>query len=398
MRPAAFCFWSVPLALGSGCGPDERPPRAGAAPPAQVEAGTDVTFQDAGCHAEPQLEQCVGDCGNLVLDLEQEPNNLYFIVDRSGSMAESLEGGTYSKYEHARIAMAEVLRLIGHRVRFGAAVFPGLANNDDCAPGGEIFRTRRGDYPECIPEDGEGPVLAELLTALAVVGTGAGTPTAATLERVTPVITQLEGTTSVILLTDGAPNCNPDASCTAADCTLTVDRVMLDDGRVCSETYNCCDPDNLPDGNLMCIDTEPTEAAVQNLADAGIRTYVVGMPGSEAYAAHLSRLAEVGGTARESNPRYYPVGNTAELTETLRGIVERVALSCDIPLVSPPPDPGQVNVCFDGFTLEFDAVDGWSWLDDNHTAIRINGAECEVLKSGSVQYVQVEYGCPTYVH
>ena len=65
-------------------------------------------------------------CGNQRIPAISDPPNLYFVVDRSGSMSDPLPGSRYSKYENARIAISVMLRAVGHRVRYAAAVYPAL--------------------------------------------------------------------------------------------------------------------------------------------------------------------------------------------------------------------------------------------------------------------------------
>ncbi len=65
-------------------------------------------------------------------------------------------------------------------------------------------------------------------------------------------------------------------------------------------------------------------------------TYVIGMPGAEAYADVLDRLAIAGGTARDGAPSYYDAADTGALGEALYAIGTGVAISCSIELESAP--------------------------------------------------------------
>ncbi|MEO6600345.1 MAG: hypothetical protein ABIQ16_10765, partial [Polyangiaceae bacterium] len=86
-------------------------------------------------------------CGDEQIPAIANPPNLYFFVDRSGSMGDPLPGSPNSKYENARIAISVMLRAVGHRVRYGAAVYPALLNQSGCASGMQIFPTTAGDPP-----------------------------------------------------------------------------------------------------------------------------------------------------------------------------------------------------------------------------------------------------------
>jgi hypothetical protein len=222
-----------------------------------------------------------------------------------------------------------------------------------------------------------------------------GTPVAATLDEMRGVLTALDGETYAVLITDGAPNCNEQLSCDAGECIPNIEDLTVG-GLECRGGYNCCDPGNgNRQANLSCVDSQASLDAVQALADAGIGTFVVGMPGSEPYENLLNALAEVGGTARAGATKYYPVADTGALEDALRVIAASVAISCEIPLDYEPPDPDYVNVYFDDALVAYDADEGWQWTADGHVALR--GEACEELMSGAVLEVQIYAGCKTIV-
>ncbi len=132
-----------------------------------------------------------------------------------------------------------------------------------------------------------------------------------------------------------------------------------------------------------------------DLAAAGIKTYVVGMPGSEAYASVLDQVAVAGLTAKTTSPKYYSVADSDALTAALTQIGVSIAISCTIPLEAVPPDPDFVNVYLDVSLVQQDPLDGWSWTDEQ--TVQLNGAACASLLSGNVIQVQVVVGCPTSV-
>jgi hypothetical protein len=310
-------------------------------------------------------------------------------------MSEDLAGSVYDKYTNARIAVANVLRGIGHRVSYGAAVFPSAGSQTKgCNPGSEVFATMPGDPPSYAQKGEDGPILKGLLTKLAFYAPAGGTPTSATLETLTPTLTALNGETVVILATDGAPNCNVNAVCGADQCIPNIEGASLG-GVPCSPTFNCCDPNNVVDGGANCVDGPASVDAVATLASSGIKTYVVGMPGSEVYSDVLDQLAEAGQTARPGAPKYYDTTDAEELTDVLRSIGIEVAISCEISIDFSPEDPNLVNVYFDTSLLPFDPENGWSWQGD--TEIEIHGQACTDLKSGDILQVQVVAGCPTIV-
>lgn len=339
-----------------------------------------------------------GFCGEEFL---REVNNapaLYFVVDRSGSMAEDIPGSILSKYQAARSTLADVLSSLGHRLRYGAAVFPPWGTKTGCEPGEEIFETRLGDPASFAAAGKLGPELRGLLDRLGAAAPEGGTPTAPTLRALATKLRALGDETSVVLMTDGAPNCNTELTCSAAECSLNIEGRAVG-GRACGGGLNCCDSDQVGAGaEFYCVDSDASEAALEELAADGIRTYVVGMPGAGAYADVLDRLAVAGQTARDvaaGEPRYYDVRDEAELDAAIREIGTGIAIRCEIELAEPPAEPSLVNVYFDGEVVPRDAENGWDWGRDDFTRIEVLGEACELLGSGEVLEARAVFGCET---
>jgi hypothetical protein len=330
-----------------------------------------------------------------VIPVVSNPPNLSFIIDHSGSMGEELAGSGLSKYENARIALSQVLKAIGHRVSYGAAIFPGLADKTGCEAGDELMRVAPGDPASYARSGTTGPRLKDLLARLSIAGAKGGTPASATLVKMRDVLTQLSGETYVVLITDGAPNCNEETSCDASGCLLNIEDRTVGQ-QECRNGFNCCDPANVGEGAAInCVDSQASLTAVRDLAEAGIRTFVIGMPGSEPYEDLLNGMAELGGTARDALPKYYSTADTEALKEALGKIAASVAISCEVPLDYEPPDPDYVNVFFDGVVVPFDPEQGWEWTEEG--AVSIRGAACDQLMSGNVVELQVFAGCKTVV-
>lgn len=383
------------LVLAS-CGKPERAPFA----PAEALRGTHDAGPESGVlHIPPPTlpaEDAPGVCGRTKVPIVVDRPNFYFIVDASGSMLTPMDeppvhGRIPSRYDSAQIAIYDLLLTVGHRVAYGAAVFPAAgASEKDVCPVGEaevIFPTQIGDPPSYAAKGQAGPVLTGLLRAMAGRTPSGLTPTAATLAFLKSKLLALHGRTYAFLLTDGAPNCNSAASCTAATCTVNIEGA-------CPQPpgSSCCDP-QLGYDPRSCLDSDPTTRAVADLHDNGVQTFVIGMPGTEAYASLLDDLAVAGGTARDSAAKYYPVQNSSELTSTLEQIGLSVAISCDIPLGEVPPDRDEVNVYFDQDVVPLDDKNGWTWTGDD--SIRIVGSSCDLLQTGRVFEVQAVAGCPS---
>lgn len=369
---------------------DERapPPPGGSEPEPDAGGGRGLMLDDAG--VDPS-----GPCGEQRIPAVEHPPNLSFIVDRSASMSDHFSSTGLTKYESARVALATVLRAVGHRVNYGLTVFPGFEGATGCQAGVELLEVERGDDPKYARDGTNGPRLRDMLVRLSQAGVAGGTPAAATLSATLPSLVGLGGDTFAVLITDGAPNCNAELDCTEQGCIPNIERLSYV-GQNCTQGVNCCARTSTnPNANLSCIDDEASLVAVQALARAGIRTFVVGMPGSEPYEVLLNAMAEAGGTAREAEPRYYPVADTEALEKSLTAIAASVAISCDLPLDYEPKDPSFVNVYFDNRLVRYDTDDGWAWTDDGHVSIR--GTACEQLQRGEVLEVQIFAGCKTQV-
>jgi hypothetical protein len=372
----------------AACSSTERPGRfrGGAG------GGSAGTGFDAGIKDGPPAADAPGLCGQLIVPVELERPNLYFVLDRSGSMSDSDGVSSLAKYDAARQALRQVLGAVGHRMNYGAAIFP-IDGSDGCQPGKEVFPTVPGD-PVIYAKKGRiGPNLVKLGFTLDAYEPTGGTPTSATLDTLFPIVEALSGETKVVLMTDGAPNCNPQY-CGPEDCSLNIEESSFGVS-ACTPSFNCCDPKLVPNGDYYCVDSSATEAAVKRFADAGIDTFIVGMPGTEHYEALLDQLAVTGGTARATQPYYYATSDSAALGDALRQITVAVTISCTIELGEPPPDRELVNVYLDTELVPRDPIDGWDWISD--VSLELKGAACAKLKSADVYEVQVAAGCPTVV-
>jgi hypothetical protein len=371
------------LAPVSGCGSPEPPPDySGFAPgpPQALDGGSTSGFDLGG---PPRVPMCSlgpegGVCACADEPLALDPPNIYFVLDRSGSMNE------LNKWINIQLVLESLTIGLGPRATFGAAVFPSPAL-DGCAPGIEIFPPTAGDRPAGSP----GPTEAALITVLSQIPASGGTPTAATLASLLPRLMSLPGKTYVILATDGGPNCNANAACDVDLCTFNIENDM---GCPAGGSPNCCtDPNG---GELACLDEGPTIQAVQSIAAAGIPVYVVGVPGSAPYASLLDQLAMAGGTGRGGEPQYYAIDTADQgaLESALSSIAAKITGTCTLSLSNSPSDPGLVNVFLDEKVLPQSGPDGWT-LDG--TNVTIAGASCQKILDGDVLDVRIVAGCPT---
>jgi hypothetical protein len=359
--------------------------------------------------AAPPAQNAQGLCGNTLLAATTDHPNLYFVIDRSGSMQDFVDGE--QKYAAVVRAVISLVRSLGPQANVGAAVFPGRAvsETNPCARGEEVFMTQPGD---ALPSGscGDGLVTRAFTVAVSPAGGAFGsTPTASTLTNLLPTLDRLSGRTFVILATDGGPNCNASATCAADKCIPNIE------GQ-CQPGLNCCTQETF--GPQACLDEDPTRDAVGALFSHHIPTYVIGIPGSGPYSALLEQLALAGGTARPMHPAYYDVLHLAELDEVLASIGAKVVLPCHLRLEAPPPNRALVNVYIDRELLTYGSEDGWIWSDfgdagadeeseaeplpaeagaSSQVELDLVGAACDKLASGKVSQVQIIFGCPTAI-
>ncbi len=345
-------------------------------------AGGDELLGVGGSKAPPPD---AGDlCGQLITQVHKDPPNIYFVLDTSGSMATPV--GASTRYRLVQAAAIELVKNIGGLINVGAALFPFASGADQCHVGGEVLPVTAGDALDI-----------SKFAKLTTVQPNGGTPTAATLAALYPTLTKLPGRTIVVLATDGGPNCGAIASCGAEDCMNNIESVPSSAGACTPTGPSCCGP-KTEEGAINCIDRQASIDAVAKLAAAGVRVYVVGVPGSETYGAVLDQMAIVSGAPQIAPPFYYKVQDYSSLAGTL-GSIAALEVSCTFDLETPPPDASLVNVYLDDEVIPRDAVDGWAWeLVYNggpQHAIELRGDACKRLKSGQVKQVQIAAGCPT---
>ena len=366
--------------IAPACGSDRPPPSGGTyvSSSSGGAGGSGGPFADAGRSKLPGCgaQDNGGYCDCVDTPLFADPPNIYFVLDRSGSMAED------NKWDQVRVVVAQILRGLGPRANFGATVFPGFEQSS-CAAPREIMAIRPGDPPGV-----DGPTTITLLTATSGAPFG-GTPTASALRSVAQTLRNAKGKTFVILATDGGPNCNAAASCNFDQCMPNIENQP---NCPSGGPFNCCSP---PDGfREACLDAAATNSAVLALKSAGIPVYVVGLPGTAAYGSLLDELAVTGGTALASSPRYYKVEKATEnaLLGALKKIAAKIVATCEFQLKEAPTAPNLVNVYFDEVILPKDPANGWK-IDGK--TVTLLGSACSKVLAGDVLDVRIIAGCPT---
>jgi von Willebrand factor type A domain len=360
------------------CAKDRPPPTGGLHISGTSGGASGTPFAEAGQQPLPGCgeQDNGGFCDCVDTPLFADPPNIYFVLDRSGSMAQG------DKWNQVRVVVAEILRGLGPRANFGATVFPGFDQTASCAPPKEILPISPGDPPGV-----DGPTTNQLLQTTAGTPFG-GTPTAAALRFVAQILQGVTTKTFVILATDGGPNCNTTAQCMTDQCMPNIENA---DGCVPGGA-NCCVP---PNGFIEnCLDAAPTNSAVLALKAAGFPVYVVGLPGTTAYASLLDQLAVSGGTALPASPKYYAVGASTQnaLLAALKKIAAKIIATCEFKLKEAPKSANLVNVYLDEVVLPKDPANGWKI---EGATVTLLGSACSKVLAGDVLDVRIIAGCPT---
>ena len=335
-------------------------------------------------------------CGTLTLGQEIEikkiPGNLLLVFDQSVSMSEPWGASGQTKLAAAQAAIRNAIMSLQDSLTVGALFFPTYA----CAgpgglggpglPGGGL---PGGGLPGGgLPGGGPGGILNGLggmsvepiggmgqipfqpapqflpvwdeHWTLAGVGTGIGTPMQEAFDRANEAISaaMLEGDLAVVAVTDGAPNCFP-----ASDTT----------------------------------DLEVNRASTW-LAERGVKTYVVGLPGAQGVQL-LNDVAAQGGTTE-----YILPDDPKQLEDRLRTLISETSKtvfdSCSIKL-TPAADPADLLLMVvreaSDDTLHqvphmLTPTAGWTISPDG-VQVEIVGDLCADAMNGRFTSIQFQYPC-----
>ena len=298
----------------------------------------------------PSIPTSTLNCGNSASSMTQLPADLLLVLDRSGSMTNSISddvpcdpasGTCAQRWTTMMSAMRTVLATSPTSIHWGLKFFstPGLSSGSGSTPVGCVVTS---DVEVPVGTDNAAAITANIATT----SPNYNTPTRAAIEvAVAYLSTVQDGRSKYILLaTDGQPNCPAT-------------------GDVATAT-----------------DLDPAIAAARS---AGIAVYVIGVGPS---AGNLDQMASSGGTNK-----FYPALSPQALTAALNAIVGTVA-SCVYTMSSTPPDPNNLGVYLDKQLVLESATDGWTPSSPN--AVTFNGPTCERIKAGAYKSVQVLFGCP----
>ncbi|HEY5958379.1 MAG TPA: hypothetical protein VIV60_17565 [Polyangiaceae bacterium] len=380
----------------------------GATGGAYVAPSTGVGGGEAAAECVGLLEQLKKSpeqvCSQSKVEAHYSKMNMLIVLDKSGSMTAIPSGYSKSKWAGAVDAIKASLNPNDPLVSYGIALYPYAspvpASTCELPSGQDAVNVRVGPAVQTVP------LINDLMSNTTP---GGGTPTAAALGAALDYYTKgagigLDGTKYVLLVTDGGPNCNKDINppCGADTCTAFMDKSPALANCWDGSTPNCCDPSvqtGALDPRALCLDDVSVTTQLNALHAAGINTFVIGIPGSEAYAAYLDGFAVAGGEPVVGKARkYYEVTGESGLTEAFKTITTKLIKSCEVPLIEAPKDRSAINVAIDCAVLPQKTSDVVNWVYDDATqAIIIQGPKCEQIKASGVTRIDVVNGCPVYV-
>lgn len=306
---------------------------------------------------------------------------LMFVIDRSGSMAFSLDGrqpdtggnlppGVLSRWDTLRDALFTTITPFDSALAMGAKFYPEESPSGP-APADEACRSDVG--VAIAPARGNS---ASIINIFDTTRPNGGTPTSEAIRLAAQYITGTRGVArTMIVATDGAPNCNGALDATRCVCT--------------SVTGNC----RANGGEFNCLDETRTVGVVRDIfQNMKIPVYVIGIGSTErpAFLEVLDDMAIAGGRPRPTAPFHYNVQTSAEMKNALGTISDSVA-KCTYLTPSAPTDPNAISVEIDGKSIARDPshTNGWDWVDQAFGTLAFFGAACTAASGGTATTSQI---------
>lgn len=310
-------------------------------------------------------------------DMELATAQLMFVIDRSRSMEFYLNRDLEAppgqrRWDLLRSALADTIVPFDQQLAMGAKFFPEPMTEEESQ---QIERACATDTGVGIaPKRGNAQSILSVFDTTVPLG---GTPTAEAVRLAAQFLAGSRGVSrTLVLATDGAPNCNEDLD--NLRCTCTTPNVD-------------CSVD--PRYRYNCLDDTRTIATIREIADVQkVPVYVIGIGslGRPAFLKVLDDMAVAGGRPRPTEPRHYNVQTASELSSALTTIRDSVA-KCTYLTPSSPNDPNAISIEIDGVTIFRDPTrkDGWDWVDQSYGELAFFGAACERAQTGAAKVTGV---------
>jgi hypothetical protein len=314
--------------------------------------------------------------GRFTFDLAL--TQLMFVLDRSQSMRFSIRGETGAPQREWRWTLLEnalrsTITTFDQQIAMGAKFYP--EPSPVGSPANIACRTDQG--VAIAPARGNA---GRILASFGEADPSGGTPTAEALQAAATYLTSNRSVArTIVLATDGAPNCNGALDRSTCVCTAA--------------TRNC----RQPQGQYSCLDDARTVAVVRDIAEQKrIPVYVIGIGSTETpeFLRVLDDIAIAGGRARNATPRHYNVQSGAELTQALETIRDAVA-KCTYLTPSSPTNPNGMQVEIGGRAIPRDQTktNGWDWVDQAYGELAFFGQACTDAQSSPASVIGGVVSC-----
>lgn len=367
-RALAFATSLVTVA---SCG--SRTGLFGVEPGAAGEGGVGSTSIDASRDASRDApEEAAVPCVPGKFDLDRGFAQLVFVIDRSGSMDFSLTTdddplpGEPTRWQALRGALSQALAPFDGEIAFGAKFFP-----EPFA----VSLVRDGCFVDtgvAVPPKLSN--LASILAAYDAYDPRGGTPTTEAIRAAAELVKARRGVArTLVVATDGAPNCN-----SALDPNNCVCTAPSTPGGPCAASS--------PNDGANCLDDVQTVEVVRQIYEnRKIPVFVVGIGVTGGFAPTLDAMALAGGRPRSTAPHYYPAETPAELSSAFTVVRDSVA-KCSYVTPSAPNDPDLIDITIDQKPIARDPthVDGWDWIDQEYGQLQLFGSACAAANAQNV--------------
>ncbi len=311
--------------------------------------------------------------------LEREDAEVIFVVDRSNSMDLAIDGndpgpGEDRRWDVMRDAFQLALTPNNDFLAIGVKMYPRPVPNPQTA--GEQCEVTPGLDLAIAPNRVN--AFVNLFSSTQPLG---GTPTAPALETARQAFANRPDTGRprfVVLATDGAPTCNPNAA-TPATCK-------------CTWLPGTCDDPGV--GPYLCLDETDTLSAISNtFAQDGIPVYVIGISDpNPLFIDMLNRMAIAGGRPLPNGPRrFYDVQQPSDMNDALVSITDSIARCVfRIPSLG-QAEIGEVTVGNTAVPRDPNQQNGWDFTGPEE--ITLFGATCDAAANLST-VVRASTVCP----
>lgn len=384
---AALGVLASSLAAASACSSDESKGDDSASGPPTLSGGDgNGAIFDGNDSAGPNAgggfdssDACVGRAAGT----ELAPTIVELLVDTSLSMDEDAPGSNRSKWVETRRVMLEAIELMPATTSVGVVFYP------DVEVRAPVCFDSEADVDVALLGSDSSAQRRDIRQAFERENPRGSTPTHDAYRYALDQLSEVDGVGQkfLVLITDGTP----------------------------TYALNCEGSGTQEDP----ADPTPLIPEAASALGRGMKTFVIGSPGSEGARRSLSQMAQAGGTAIEGcshdgRPRYCHFDMTAEadfavaLRDALASI-SGIALSCAYDIPEPPAgetlDLSKVNVRFSlpGSASELilqspasaACSSGWRYSDDQ-SQVLLCGDTCDRVSSSTGQ-LSLEFGCNTRV-